>query len=96
MPLKKKVAWIDPNGKAHTIFADDMDDAVKQITELRKSLGFPEPGENMVLAAVELQPGGAGKGKGIVDIKTLPENLQKAFNEGLAENLSKFSKKGFD
>ena len=95
--MKTRVAWIDPSGKAHALLVDDMQDAAKQISELRKSLGFPEPTKDTVLAAVSLSSAGDKlAAKGTIDVNDLSDELKKDFNEKLADTLTNVSKKGLD
>lgn len=95
MAVKLKIMWIDPAGKSHTLFVNDMQDAEKQIAELRKALGFPEPTKDTVLAAVSLS-NDSRVTKGTVDIKDLPDEIQKDFHKRLSDTIDKASKKGLD
>jgi hypothetical protein len=95
MSVRLRVAWIDPKGKSHLLFVDDMQDAAKQISELRKALGFPEPNKDTILAAVSIT-NDSRVTKGTIDIKDLPDEIQKDFHEKLSDTLDKANKKGLD
>lgn len=92
MALKKRVLWIDPDGGSHTMLATDMEDAMKQISVLRKELGFPEPDpvKNKIFqSVVEIVPGAAAGMKGTIDISEMSEEFQKEFKEGISETFQK-------
>lgn len=88
--MKKKIAWVDPNGTLHTIFANDMDDAVRQIDSLRETLGFSN--DRVALAAIDIN-GNSVKDYEAINVNELSPELRDSVNKSVAESLERMHNK---